>query len=350
MNWKKWLGGDNWERDSQDYSLSIEAVPGTLWVRVHLHDLTERGEKFPCWTFMSEGFELRKLPEVALTVRRIAQEPLESLADEVVAFFKTIYALSKQGQAPRLGGVLKLSGETTVLGRKGVAFAPCWGLGDLVATDEALSATLLTEAEVRLARGLGSARIFARLALSHHTFPWPPWSDRSRQSVADEVEHSVLDGITMTTIPRVEVLRQGSAVLIRINETSREAFERFLLPLDEHEPFGAAAVIPAAAQGCLVWQAGQRGSRAIFPEEEPPREIHGAYFAVTRGEDTDRVGLVEDGYVARLGAESWAGLRLALIRGQPWSCSSQGTDTEQLTLEWRPEPQIEEPASDRAVL
>jgi hypothetical protein len=103
--------------------------------------------------------------------------------------------------------------------------------------------------------------------------------------------------------------------------------------LPEDAAFALTTDVDPAADGCLIWRAGQREPCAITPPGSSGARLSGAFVLLVPEQPSDGGQVFEDGFGMFLSKRSAAALRDALSSGEPLSV--QGSfGTMSLSLEW----------------
>lgn len=330
--WTRWF--DRSKITDVLYPATVELIADGLSVTIHEHSLPSPEGPVPCWTFISAGLSGLHQKEVILTLRRRRGEPPASISRDIGAFYRSLYELAERGRFVDVGGFTYFGGEEVVLGHQGVLYAEPWGLEDLRPPPRALAAQLLKVDEIPLARQAGAARVLARLGHSSGVFPWPPWNDRKRGSVAQKRERTVLAGLGRHSVPGIRVYQQEERVVLRCPTRDAESLGALLGRVRE---YAAVALLPGydeRSEGCHVWDPG-RARTEVIAEAGFPFRVHGVFLLLVLGADENGVTPLEDGFSLALTYESWTAFQSAAVARRPFSCDG-GEDSLAFGLAWVP--------------
>lgn len=267
------------------------------------------------------------------------QEAEEHGRDQVLDFFATVYGYAEQGQLVDVGGFTEFA-----VGGWGpfaaVAYIQPEPSFATAAPGELLRGIPLTEGEIEVAKAFGFSRVLARLGRAYRHYPFPPWIDSARASVAssDEFEKTVLHGIPWIWPNGASALwlRDQDQILLRLTSAAGERLTDALGQLPGSTAIVVLTEIDPIANGCLVWEPGQRGPTAITPNGGHNGLALSACFLLFVPDQPANGGRgIEDGLTFELTATSWTALRAAFETRRPAAIPADHDGLGfSLSLEW----------------
>jgi hypothetical protein len=75
--------------------------------------------------------------------------------------------------------------------------------------------------------------------------------------------------------------------------------------------------LDASADGCLVWEPGQKEPLAITPPDSKGQRLCGCFVLFAPEQETSGGQMVEDGFVITFPAGQWSSVRQALLDARP---------------------------------
>jgi hypothetical protein len=296
----------------------MEFKPG-LTLRIDSHPDTPSGVAL--WSFVSDGLRAHGQREIVITISRRRGEPEHAFPRQVLVLCRTIYRFAREGRIVVPGQLTEFGPEGFLEPRlRALVYADAQPLEGVELPDGALTAILIDEDELAVVKRCGAYRVLGRLGRQHNRFPFPPWSDRDRKTVArgrGEAK-SVLHQIgTRADLADVSLVMDEQRIHMQI---PRPAGKDVAAVLDEVPPNMAFVVFsqPAGnAHGRLVWFPGQTNAFAITGPVPWARMITGGFLAVAvfDGELAEQAIGVEDGFSLVLRTATWAALKRAIASG-----------------------------------
>lgn len=288
-------------------------------------------------TFVTRGLAASGHPELALVLLRApaafpTDEAMSSAVEAMTAFLREMARMVIGGTKVSEGSSLSLANGLVAPHLQGLVWVkPPRLLTDPSVPAGALVGVPLFHDELELARETSTHRVLARLGMVAREFPFPPWLDAMRGSVAGLAaeQSSVLcrmpsmkAGVAFVAEhrqgnPRPEALVQLS---LRVRASARSRLMNAFSTAPELEgPVALVGVPSDEVNAWLAWRPGQEGFSAIRAPGADFSKITGAFFAFAPDEDfeIDRAMMTEDGYMLFPTLASWGRLRAALASGAP---------------------------------
>jgi len=310
--------------ESHDLELGV----GTRFVSV----LADAGT-----TLVTRGLAATGRPELALVLFRApaafpdAQSERAALA-EMTEFLRVLASRAEQSPPMRAGTVLTFERGLVRPHLQGMVLVkpPLLGRAACVPAGALVGVPLFLD-EAELAEQSSPYRVLTRLGMEIQEFPFPPWLDALRSSVAlGEPEQS--SWLCRMPSARTEVAflaehtdpNPNPAHLARlsleIRAGARDAIMRtFSTRPATIEPIAFVGVPNDEAKAWLAWRPGQQGFCAVIAPGVTPVELTGTFFgfAPDLKFDIDRALMAEDGYMLFPTAASWRRIQTALATGAP---------------------------------
>lgn len=324
------------EKSPLDFPVSHEVIAGELVVHIHRHELESRGEVIPCWSYVSEGLERHGQQEIVFTIRRRDREAEQPVPPDPLLFLQAVHGFAEQGRIVYAGGTTQF-GERDLFGFKGVLYLRAQRLAGVSLPPRALAGVLLTEPEVSVANRFSGTRVSSRLGHRYRRYPYPPWADRDRSSLAmPELNEPTL----LAQLPVVQLAGASAAstpdsgLTLRLRESSSRDLKGVLEQVPEGQPFALALEVDPRADGCLVWEGPTQSTpSAIAPEGSSGSRVCGCFLAfVSTPEAEDGMKIVEDGFALTLTPANWALILEAIQETRPTRVESAGSPL--FALEW----------------
>jgi hypothetical protein len=302
------------------FPLRVQLVPAALHADVYRHDLSAGPTgAIPCWTYVTDGLRAHGQKEIALTLRRLATEEPADFPRAPLDLFRAVQPLAARGQLVDESGLTELGGQFLGEGDfRAVGYLAPQLLPGLPAPAAPwLTAILLTDGERAVANAAGVTRVAARLGQAYSHYPFPPWSERSRPSVAsaDEITHSIVDRMPRLAL-RATVRKEGNEVRLTLPPEAPALFARELPKVPPRMPLCLLTAVDAGADALLVWHPGQAAPAAIAAPGADGMRLGGAFCAFLSEQAADYAQLFEDGYVVMLTDATWAAVREDLAAGR----------------------------------
>jgi len=320
--------------DPIQFPVQFELIPGTLGMRVYLHDLDSQAGAVPCWTYVTQGFWEHKQKEFIFSLCRNPEEKAADFPQEPLEFFKAVYRYAEQGRLVDVGDISELA-ASSLLGHKGLLYISPESYEGIESPNPALTAVLLTEEELSAVKQFGPTRVMARLGQLAHYYPCPPWSDRTRPnlSFSRSMEESILVQFPRLWMRGIRVRMEDNCIKLRLLPQVASLLYDRLKQLPSESSLALLTEIDLSADGCLVWEPGGYHPSAITPAESSGSHLCGCFVAFVPGQAGDGGQLIEDGFLILLTNESWIAIRQAIASSHPLFISSTG-DGLSLQLEW----------------
>jgi len=302
------------------FPLRLELIPAALHASVYRHDLPAGSSgEIPCWTYVTEGLRALGQKEIALTLRRLPTEEPSAFPRAPLDLFRAVQPLAARGQLVDESGLTELGGQ--FLGEsdfRAIGYLAPQRLPGVPAPPAPwLTAILLTDSERAVASAAGVTRIAARLGQAYSHFPFPPWCDRNRPSVAsaDEASKSVVERMPRLAL-RATVRKEGNEVRLTLPREAPALLTRELPKVPAKMPLCLLTTVDASADALLVWHPGQTAPAAIAAPGAGGTRLGGAFCAFLSEQTADYAQLFEDGYLVLLTDATWAAVRGDLAAGR----------------------------------
>jgi len=320
--------------DQAEFPLQLELLPGQLTARVHLHDIPSLDGPVPCWSYVSRGLSAHGQKDLILSLRRTAGEAVDGFPRDPLRYFMDVYRLAEQGRVVDAGAITEFTAPT-FLGRKGVLYVQPEASQNVERLQNALGVILLTEEELGAVKAFGPTRVIARLGDAARYYPCPPWSDRARGGLpfASTLEQSILSRVARYWMRGVRVRRVGNRIVLRVLPRVREQLDACLAPIPPNMGVALLTELDPGADGCLVWEPGQAGLRAITPQRSNGSRLSGCFMLFVPQQPADGGKVVEDGLAMLLTDASWGAVLRAVGAGESLTipAAEDGLD---FSLEW----------------
>jgi hypothetical protein len=301
------------------FPVLAEVVPSALSATVYLHQVPSQGSQVLCWSYVTSGLEVHGQREIVFTVRVGAGQAPNVLPMAPLRLAATLLQLASQGRRVEEGGVTELGGAG-FLGGRGLVYVAAPPLDGVQSPPRALLALRLCAEELEVLRAFGATRLLASLGRAFSHYPFPPWSEEGRPAVVTPA--SFQDSL-LGSVPCLPVVawatQQNNALPLGLLESEAPRFAQAFGQLPPEAGFALLTRIDPDADGCLVWQAGQRHPAAITPPGSQGARTCGAFVLVAPQQQSDEARLHEDGFALLLTDRTAAQLRHALASAQPFT-------------------------------
>lgn len=324
------------------FPLDVEVAP-RLGARIFLHQVAAPESAVSvgtphlpgwCWSYASRGLEAFGQREVIFTlpVATTTGDPGRPPTDPL-RFFATLLGLASQGRVVHAGGLTALGGAG-FMGRPGIAYAPAHPVDGVDVAPGALCMLAITAEEVEVHNAFGQARLLTSLGRASTFYPYPPWSDLRRAAVSSP---QTMQGSILAQIPRVTPgamarMRDG-ALSLQLRPDAARLMAQVFAQLAPESPYALLTEIDPAADGCLVWQAGQHAPAAIAPSGSAGQSLAGCFVAVVPQQSEEGAQVFEDGFAFFGGQRSIEALRTAISARQRLELGAS-SGRMPLSLEW----------------
>ncbi|MEW6279499.1 MAG: hypothetical protein AB1758_12795 [Candidatus Eremiobacterota bacterium] len=268
-------------------------------------------------SYQTEGLRRFGQRELILTLPEAVARKQEA---DVQSLLETLGECAREGRLVDEMGISVVGGP---FGHQelGIGYLPVQPIEGLQANPEALSMLLFVGPEVELLQRTGPYRLATRLGYEENFYPWPAWSNPTRQPVysQEDIERGVACKATPIWLPRAAwVYRAPSSHLVLHLTTPLEDPDRLgSLPVDL--PFTLVTRPAAEAGARMVWLPGAPRPAAITDGHSDGSTLTGGVLIVCPGQSQEEVRPLEDGYVLLLSTDHSLEVRNALIEGSPLS-------------------------------
>ena len=310
-----------------------DAVPGKVTVQFFTHDDVE-GIAGNFLTAVTEGLARRRQRELVLTLRLAAAEDPRGKMRDLTRFFSTVYAWATEGNLVQAGGLTQF-GPRGLFERanSGLIYAEARAIDGVRLPEQALAAVAVDAAEIRAALDYGAFRVLTRLGLSLRLFPYPTWSDLSRDSTVTAREsETMLAKVARVRVPEVSFIKTEQALQVSLPHDPATLL-RSLYAVPAGAPFALLTQPAPSANAILTWTPGQEAPSGISPDGSDGSRMSGSCLMVVPGKHDDRLNPFEDGYCLRLSSESWGRLSATLAAQRPFT--SKLADGLRFEVNWR---------------
>lgn len=316
------------------FPASFDLVPGKLTARLCAHEIGDSGDPVPCWSYVTDGLAALQQKEVVFTLRRGHEEAVDGFPHDPFHLFTTLYQLASQGQRVDVGGFTQF-GARGFFGHHLVYLNPR-PLSGVTLPQSALLALLVTLDELRAVQEFGPTRLMARLGQASRYYPFPPWSDRLRRGLPFErtFQDSVLIQVTRELAMGVRVCQAGKQIELTAFRERQSDWQKQLQELPINTPVALLTDLGPSADGCLVWEPGQKEAAAITPLGSRGSRVGGCFVLFIPEQPADSGQILEDGFAVTLTTPSWAAVRRAFLDGQAITVPASG-DGLSLSVAWQ---------------
>lgn len=311
------------------FPLHKQVIPQTLSLVIYSHKLADKNGS-PAWSFVTEGLATTGQPEMMVT---IVQDNSEKIADYPRApeeFFKTIYALAKQGRIVH-------QGDSTLLGDgghefiapqfHGAIYLPAQSFPGVNVAQDTLAVIPLTKEELDVYEVGGPSRLTGRLSHQSSYYPFPTWCDRTRASVFSAADVKAMRAEPVSKAPRAllydaGVIEQGTSLSLSVPPKAQKRFADLVKSLPNKTPLMLMLGVDPRANAFLVWGPGD--ARAVSPPGSDGSILSGSFVELLPGVSKNEFRRFGDGYVVMLTADAWNKLKTAASGRIGISLSSSG--------------------------
>lgn len=317
----------------------VDIIPGKLAAHVHAHQLDTARGPVPCWTYVTEGLAELKHRELVFTLRREPGEPVTAVPRAPLAFFATAYQLAFRGRPVDIGDVTQ-TGGTRFFGGHAIYVEP-QPLPGVPLPPSSMAVLAVSDLELRACRAFGFTRVLALRAEATATYPFPPWCDRRRADSLTPAffEQSLLAKLPIApTAPHLSARLEGERLVLT---AVRGSWQERVAKLPVARPLAFTTGFDPEADSCLLWKPGQETRATLAPPDRTAAARPcGAFLAIHPQQPADTIAVAEDGFVAKLTADSWIALHTALVAGERFERALATTDDSPaelrfVALDWR---------------
>jgi hypothetical protein len=332
-----------------EYVFPVNAeIHEQLSVRIYSHDLPSIEGPIPCWTYVTNGLRSVEQSELVLTIKREARETPHQFPEDPLRWFTQIFQWALQGMLVTVGGRSTLqSGHFVTPGIVGVLYQNALPLEGIELPAEALCMVPVTSAEMDAAEEFGPLRTLCLLGNRFRYYPFPPWFDRTRESVIDTVmldamRKSLSAAASRAIVRGMRVSKHGSTLHAVVSPANIEGFRQLFKQMPPAIVHLRLAIdLDEDAYACLVWQV--QGTQTPLAITKPLPGVSGVRSTTDiRVAGTflslliNPIGLayrvLEDGYALMLGDNEWTQLKAALQEGRELTIDLQ--DEQKFKLSW----------------
>lgn len=277
------------------FPVHVEIAPG-LGARIFLHSIGAPASPGWCWSWVSQGLEAFGQREVVFTLPVGAGGDAGRPPTDPLRFFATLSGLAAQGRLVEAGGLTRLGGNG-FMGRAGIAYAPAQPVDGVELPPSALWMVAITAEEAEVHEAFGHSRLLTTLGLAYTFYPYPPWSDLRRATICSL---QTTQGSVLSRMPRVRpgaIARMtNGTVSVQLRPGAAPLLTQMFASIGPASAYALLTDLDAGADGCFVWQAGQRAPAAIEAIGSARRSLAGCFFAVVPDQAEEGAGMVEDGF------------------------------------------------------
>jgi Domain of unknown function (DUF3480) len=300
--------------------IRAEIVPSQLAATIYQHEILSGGGPVPCWSYLSDGLRKMGQKELLLTVSRTQGERPSNLP---LQFFAELWQHARAGDVVDAGGYSDFFRQGFLGPFSGAVYARAQPLAELPPGADTLAVLLITDEELEVASKCGTSRIITRLGDVYRHFPFPPWSDRNRNSVVNPAfwRESVLTKLPLPwlRLAGTRMRMENGRLRLALPFHRVSSISSFLSKFEPTYPVVLMGEPDPDADALLVWEPGQQEPRAITPEGSAGNSVGGGFVMFGIHDHTNSVQLVEDGFTMWLTRDCWARVRRAMQSGSPAS-------------------------------
>jgi hypothetical protein len=302
--------------------IRAEIIPRQLAATIYQHEIVSGGGSVPCWSYLSDGLRKTGQKELLLTVTRTQAESPSNLP---LQFFAEVWKHARAGDLIDAGGFSDFL-ESGFLGPfSGVIYARAQALSGVPAGADTLAVFLVTDEELDVVRRCGTSRVITRLGYVYRHFPFPPWSDRNRNSVVNPAfwRESVLTKLALPWLrpAGTRVMKEKGRLRLSLPFHLASSINSFLSKFEPTYPVVLMGEPDPDADALLVWEPGQQQPRATISEGSLGESVGGGFVIFDCHDQTNSIQLAEDGFFMFLTADCWADVRRSMQSGVPASVS-----------------------------
>lgn len=315
--------------EGSDFPLHKQVIPQALSVVIYSHKLPDKNGS-PAWSFVTEGLATAGQSEMIMTIIKDNNERIADYPRAPEEFFKTIFALAKQGRIVHQGDYISLGdgGHEFIAPQfHGAIYLPAQSFSGVNFAQGTLAVIPLTKEELDVYEVGGPSRVTGRLSHQSSYYPFPTWCDRARASVfsvadvramkAERVSHA-----SSESLYEAGVIEQGTMLNLSVPPKAQERFADLVKSLSDENAVMLMLGVDPRANAFLVWGAGD--SRAVSPPGSDGSILSGSFVELLPGASENEFRRFGDGYVVMLTADAWSKLKTAVSGRIGFSLSSTG--------------------------
>jgi hypothetical protein len=269
-----------------------------------------------CKSFLTEGMRKVGQQEVILTLV-IPSNPNHKQylqLDYIVPLFNVIYQYAEKGMIVTEGHHSSFSGNSNILGYKGVVYAQHPEKASEKVPDDCLSIVLLHQNEKIIAMEMGYMRILTMLGRERFRYPFPIWNELQRP------EATLLEDMYNRTVLKQSLTKvtESKSVVYHAEKTTRfeisKSFFKSNKSFWDKSPFktGHIVFLPSFdldILSCITWSDKPdmlNGMTGAPPDEMPtPVKMMGCILMIVGSEEKDEIVSYEDGFAVFMTENSW---------------------------------------------
>ncbi|KAF0523844.1 HET-domain-containing protein [Gigaspora margarita] len=328
---------------------TLEIIPNKLQLFVYSHTISlheldsdpfqkekHLESQIACWTFLSHGLSVHGQKEIYFTLRRYEDEDENDIPVNIKDLYHAFYILARKGSRVDIGGYSNFGNE--------IIFSNT-DMNKIIYTEkqkdeiglpsQVLHAILITNEEYEVYVNYGISRLLARMGYARRYFPFPPWSERLRESVVtmDDMKSSILNIIgSIIQILGVRVTRlRNKTIKLNISPNSHEIIYNVLRETGFNGVLTILTGIDKQANSCLVWNGNHEELNANSSGYLSTR-LGGCFITFCSQQPADRVQVAEDGFILFLTDNTFQQIYQALISRN--SLNIKPNENVHIVLEW----------------
>jgi hypothetical protein len=152
--------------------------------------------------------------------------------------------------------------------------------------------------------------------------------------LAGTFEQSVLSKHPRAVFLDVRVGVKSNQIIVSALRGAQPPWQDRLAEVSDNVPLALLTALDPTANGCLVWVPGQNEPEAITAPASDGSRLCGCFVVLLPELPENGGRILEDGCVMELTADSWKGVRSALIEGRDVWIPAAGTGMS-FALTWR---------------
>ena len=313
--------------------------------------IREEGMVILCKSFLTEGMTKVGQQEMILTVMvPSVKDHIQYLSiPYVLPFFSLIYDYAAKGMIVTEGNHTSLSGDSNILGFKGIVYAQHPEKADPRVPDDCLSMILLHQLEKEVAMTMGYMRMVTMFGLEELRYPFPLWNELFRK------QPSLMNHMVSNTVLQQNLNMVDGGGKIYVYSKEREVIldmpQDFKLYQDlidnEILKLGHLTFLPAFnldIKFCKTWSERRNTMMVINDAKEGVTsdnlDIMGCFLTIIGMQDKQEANHIEDGYTVLLSKDDWANFSTAMENKTDFSVqfeSQKASDLLAFKMIWRDE-------------
>ncbi|MBP6745116.1 hypothetical protein KA344_07760 [bacterium] len=311
------------------FPLHKQVIPQALSVVIYSHKLAEKNGS-PAWSFVTEGLATTGQPEMIMTIIQDNNEEIAGYPRAPEEFFKTIFALAKEGRIVHQGDYTRFGdgGHEFIAPQfHGAIYLPAQSFPGVKVAQGTLAVIPLTTDELDAYEVGGPSRITGRLAHQSSYYPFPTWCDRTRASVFSAADVQAMKAEPVSHAPseslyEAGVIEQGTRLSLSVPPKAQKRFADLVKSLPDETAVMLMLGVDPRANAFLVWGPGD--AKAVSPPGSDGSILSGAFVELLPGVSKNEFRRFGDGYVVMLTADAWSKLKTAVSGRIGFSLASTG--------------------------